>query len=52
MDLRFSAEDEAFRLEVRAWLDANLVGEFAAIRGRGGLSDMDACVPERIRWEQ
>ena len=52
MDLRFSAEDEAFRLEVRAWLDANLVGDFAAIRGRGGLSDMDACVPERIRWEQ
>jgi len=52
MNLHFSAEDEAFRTEVRTWLEANLVGEFAAIKGRGGLSDMDACIPERIRWEQ
>jgi alkylation response protein AidB-like acyl-CoA dehydrogenase len=51
MDLHFSDADEAFRIEVRTWLEANLVGEFAAIRGRGGLADMDAFIPERIRWE-
>ena len=28
MDLRFSAEDEAFRQEFRAWLDANLPAEW------------------------
>jgi alkylation response protein AidB-like acyl-CoA dehydrogenase len=28
MDLRFSAEDEAFRAEFRAWLDANLPAEW------------------------
>ena len=36
MDLRFTAADEAFRAEVRAFLSENLAGDFAAIRGRGG----------------
>ena len=40
MDVRFSAADEAFRLEVRTWLEENLVGEFAALRGRGGSGDL------------
>lgn len=50
MDLRFSDEDEAFRLEVRQWLTDNLAG-FSDILGRGGLSDMDACVDRRREWE-
>ena len=52
MDLNFSAEDEAFRAEVRDWLEKHLVGEFAEMRGRGGLGDMDAFVEGRKRWEQ
>ncbi len=52
MDLSFSAEDEAFRDEIRTWLAEHLVGEFAALKGRGGLGDMDALVPGRIAWEK
>ena len=36
MDLRFSDEDEAFRAEVRDWLETNLSGDFAEARGLGG----------------
>jgi alkylation response protein AidB-like acyl-CoA dehydrogenase len=35
MDLKFTAEDEAFRKEVRAWLDANLPADWRH-RGVGG----------------
>ena len=36
MDLRFSAEDEAFRDEVRTFLEESLRSDFAVARGRGG----------------
>jgi alkylation response protein AidB-like acyl-CoA dehydrogenase len=52
MNLSFSREDEEFRAEVRQWLEEHLVGDFAAIRGRGGLGDMDAFVEERRLWER
>jgi alkylation response protein AidB-like acyl-CoA dehydrogenase len=52
MDLRFSSEDEAFRAEVRAFLEASLAGEFAAARGRGGPGDEHAAVDERRAWEK
>ena len=52
MDVRFSAADEAFRLEVRAWLEANLVGEFATLRGRGGSGDLEGAVEVRRAWEK
>ena len=52
MDLRFSAEDEAFRSQVATWLAANLKGEFAAVRGRGGPGDEDALFDERLAWER
>ena len=39
MDLRDRPEDEAFRNEVRAWLADHVVGEFAALGGRGGSGD-------------
>jgi alkylation response protein AidB-like acyl-CoA dehydrogenase len=51
MDLRFSAEDEAFRKEIAAWLADNLTGEFAVVKGRGGPGDEDALFDERLAWE-
>jgi alkylation response protein AidB-like acyl-CoA dehydrogenase len=52
MDLAFSPADEAFRDEVRGWLEANLVGEFADLRGRGGSGDLEGAVEPRRRWER
>jgi alkylation response protein AidB-like acyl-CoA dehydrogenase len=51
MDLRDRPEDEAFRKEVRAWLDAHVVGEFAALGGRGGSGDETYGFETRRRWE-
>ena len=42
MDLNFSDEDEAFRLEARAWLSDQLSRPFAGLRGRGGPGDEHA----------
>ena len=52
MDLRFSAEDEAFRAEVRDFLETSLAGEFAPTRGRGGPGDELVLVDERMAWER
>ena len=52
MDLRDSPEDEAFRKEVRAWLADHLVGEFAALGGRGGSGDETYGFEVRLAWEQ
>jgi alkylation response protein AidB-like acyl-CoA dehydrogenase len=52
MDLRFSEEDENFRREVVAWLEENLSGEFAAVRGRGGTGDEGSMIEERKAWER
>jgi alkylation response protein AidB-like acyl-CoA dehydrogenase len=52
MHTRFSDEDEAFRREVAGWLAANLAGEFAPLRGRGGPGDEHAFVEERRAWER
>jgi alkylation response protein AidB-like acyl-CoA dehydrogenase len=52
MDLRFTEEDEAFRREVADWMEANLGGEFAALRGRGGPGDEGALIEERRAWER
>ena len=48
MDLRDSAEDEAFRDEVRSFLEDGLAGDFAAVRGRGGPGDEHALFDERL----
>lgn len=52
VDLRFSAEDEAFRREARDWLTEQLAGEFAVVRGRGGPGDEHALFDERLAWER
>jgi len=52
MQLRFSDEDEAFRREIADWLEVQLSGEFAAVRGRGGPGDDGALIPERKAWER
>ncbi|MGP7815181.1 acyl-CoA dehydrogenase family protein [Glutamicibacter soli] len=52
MDLNYSAEDDAFRQEFRAWLEANLVGKFAALRGLGGSGREHEAFEERLEWNQ
>ncbi|MCP4806303.1 MAG: acyl-CoA dehydrogenase [Proteobacteria bacterium] len=47
-----SSDDEAFREEVRGWLEDNLTGEFAELRGRGWAGDMDGAVEGRRAWEK
>lgn len=52
VDLHFSAEDEEFRKEIAGWLDDNLTGEFAELRGRGGPGDEHAMFEQRAAWER
>src|SRR3954454_10140635 len=52
MDLRFSAEDETFRTEVRTWLADNLTGEFADARGLGGSGREHEGYEVRRAWER
>ena len=52
MDFRFTDEDEAFRAEVRGWLDEHLVGEFAALKGAGGNGREHEGFDGRRRWER
>ena len=52
MDLHFSAEDEEFRREFRAWIDAELAGDFARVKGRGGPGDEHSLFEERREWER
>ena len=52
MDFRFSAEDEAFRAEVRDWLETRLVGEFASARGAGGPGREHEAFEIRREWER
>jgi alkylation response protein AidB-like acyl-CoA dehydrogenase len=52
MDLRFSEEDEAFRAEVRAWLETRLDGEFRHVRGRGGPGREHEAIEGRMEWER
>ncbi len=42
----------AFRSEVRAWLDAHVIGDYASLRGRGGPGDEEVGFDIRVAWER
>jgi len=50
MDLTFTPEEEAFRAEVRSWLDANLPAEWRA-RGSGGYREEESTDIQRA-WQR
>jgi hypothetical protein len=52
VDLRFSAEDERFRAEVRDWLGTYLVGDFAALGDAGGMGREHEGFELRREWER
>jgi alkylation response protein AidB-like acyl-CoA dehydrogenase len=45
-------DDEQFRRDVAGWLGDHVVGEFAALRGRGGPGDEDFGFDARVEWER
>jgi alkylation response protein AidB-like acyl-CoA dehydrogenase len=51
VDVDLSPQDEAFRAELRDWLDEHLVGEFRTILGVGGPTD-DRHWDLRLAWER
>jgi alkylation response protein AidB-like acyl-CoA dehydrogenase len=52
MNLRFGEKDEAFRAEVRGWLEEHLAGQFAVLAGRGGPGDEHFAIDLRRAWER
>jgi alkylation response protein AidB-like acyl-CoA dehydrogenase len=52
VDLTYSEEDQAFRAEVRAWLEEHLSGEWAALRGLGGAGRDHEAHDERVAWNR
>ncbi|HET9967624.1 MAG TPA: acyl-CoA dehydrogenase family protein, partial [Streptosporangiaceae bacterium] len=50
--MRFTAQDENFRSEVREWLEANLTGEFAGLRGAGGPGREHEAPEGRLAWNR
>jgi len=52
MDLHYGPELDEFRDTARTWLEANLSGCYAGLRGRGGPGDEHALVEERREWER
>ena len=41
-----------FAAAVRAWLDENLAGDFADLKGRGGPGSEHEFFPQRLAWER
>jgi len=52
VDLTDSPEDRAFRAEVRGWLEDNLVGDFARLKGLGGSGKDLEAHDERLEWDR
>lgn len=52
MDLTYSEEDQAFRAEVRAWLEEHLTGDWLALRGLGGPGRDHEAHEERVAWNR
>jgi hypothetical protein len=43
---------EEFRAEVREWLEDNLVGDYAALKGLGGPGREHEAFEERLAWNR
>ena len=52
MDFDLTLAERDFRDEVRTWLEEHLVGEFAGLRGRGGMGQEDIPAEQQIAWER
>lgn len=52
MSLSYSAQDEQLRTEIRTWLEQNLTGRFANIRGLGGSGREHEAFEERLEWNR
>jgi alkylation response protein AidB-like acyl-CoA dehydrogenase len=53
MDFKFSADDEAFRAELRSWLDANLPGRERGEHAEGAFSDENPSHwQRRVAWHK
>ena len=52
MDFDLNPAERDFRDEVRTWLEEHLVGEFAGLRGRGGMGQEDIPAEQQIAWER
>jgi alkylation response protein AidB-like acyl-CoA dehydrogenase len=50
--VRFTAQDEEFRQDVREWLEANLTGDFAGLRGAGGPGREHEAPEGRLAWNR
>ena len=50
--MRFTPQDEEFRAQVRAWLEANLTGPFSGLRGTGGPGREHERYDERLAWNR
>src|SRR6478736_438404 len=52
VDLTYSDADQAFRAEVRAWLEEHLTGEWLALSGLGGPGRDHEAHDERVAWNR
>ncbi len=52
MDFDLTPAERDFRDEVRTWLEEHLVGDFAGLRGRGGMGQEDIPAEQQIAWER
>ena len=50
--MRLSQQDEEFRSQVRRWLEENLAGRFAGLRGAGGPGREHEAQAERLAWNR
>src|SRR4029453_18638189 len=52
VDLSYSPEDEAFRAEIRGWLEEHLAGGVAGLKGLGGPGKDHEAIQERLAWNR
>ncbi|TML11002.1 MAG: acyl-CoA dehydrogenase [Actinobacteria bacterium] len=52
VDFQLTPVELAFKEEVRTWLEEHMVGEFAQLRGRGGMGQEDIPFATLLEWER